>query len=94
VATDLDPAHPVGALVCAAGPEVVGFATYVVHPHTFSSRTVGYLEDLRVEPAVRGRELGWRRPYWHCDADNMAARGLYDLVTRRTKHVRYDIALT
>lgn len=105
----LDPAQPVAVLVCAVGPELVGFATYVVHPHTFSSRMVGYLEDLWVEPAARGggigrrliealaargRALGWRRLYWHCDADNVAVRALYDRIARRTKHVRYDIALT
>lgn len=106
----LDPAHPVAALVCG-GPrgDLVGFATYVVHPHTFSSRMVGYLEDLWVEPSARGggagrrmiealagrgRERGWRRLYWHCDADNVAARALYDRIARLTKHVRYDIALT
>jgi hypothetical protein len=37
----IDPQHPVGALVCAAsdpGGTLVGFAHYVLHPHTFSSK--------------------------------------------------------
>src|SRR5258708_29185141 len=92
----VDSDHPVGALVCCA-PEtenlLVGFAHYVLHPHTFSDRMVCYLEDLWVEPSARGmgvgrrlidalvargRDRGWRRLYWHTEADNTTARGLYD----------------
>jgi GNAT superfamily N-acetyltransferase len=88
---------------------LVGLAHYVVHPHTFSDRMVCYLEDLWVEPAARragvgrrlidalvarGREQGWRRLYWHTEADNVAGRALYDRVARLTNYVRYDIALT
>jgi hypothetical protein len=47
----MDPDYPIGALVCGApvgeGP-LVGFANYVLRPHTFSSRMVCYLEDLWV----------------------------------------------
>ena len=108
----MDPDNPVGALV-GAGPgaesTLVGFAHYVLHPHTFSNRMVCYLEDLWVEPSARGagvgrklidalvargRDRGWRRIYWHAEADNAAARVLYDRVARLTAYVRYDIALT
>ena len=89
------------------GP-LAGFANYVLRPHTFSSRMVCYLEDLWVEPSargagwgrkfidgliVRGRARGWRRIYWHAEADNAAARRLYDRVSRLTNYVRYDISL-
>lgn len=107
----LDREHPVGALVSGAsagGSPLLGFANYVLHPHTFSSRMVCYLEDLWIEPSARraglgrkfvetlvarGRERGWRRVYWHTEADNMAARKLYDLVAPATNYVRYDISL-
>jgi GNAT superfamily N-acetyltransferase len=107
----LDPAHPTGALVAAASADegsLVGFAHYVLHPHTFSSRPVCYLEDLWVELAARGggagrkliealvdrgRERGWRRVYWHTEADNAAGRALYDKVARLTRYVRYDVTL-
>ncbi|MDP1965215.1 MAG: GNAT family N-acetyltransferase [Reyranella sp.] len=108
----IDPDNPVSALV-GAGPgaesTLVGFAHYVLHPHTFSSRMVCYLEDLWVEPSTRGtsvgrklidalvtrgRDRGWRRIYWHTEADNAAARLLYDRVAQLTDYVRYDIALT
>ncbi len=105
----LDPDHPVCALVSAAAndEDLLGFAHYVLHPHTFSSRTVCYLEDLWVDPAARGagvgrkligslvdrgRDRGWRRIYWHTEADNEARR-LYDRVATLTEYVRYDIAL-
>ena len=86
----------------------VGLAHYVLHPHTFSARMVCYLEDLWVEPlarragigqrlidalVARGRDRGWRRVYWHTEADNVAGRALYDRIARSTNYVRYDIAL-
>lgn len=105
----LDPGHAVCALV-SAGPnhaDLLGFAHYVLHPHTFSSRMVCYLEDLWVDPAARGagvgrrliaslvdrgRERGWRRIYWHTGADNEARR-LYGRVATLTDYVRYDVVL-
>jgi GNAT superfamily N-acetyltransferase len=105
----MDPEHPVGALLSSASDlesMLTGFAHYVLHPHTFSSRMVCYLEDLWVEPSARGagigrglidalvargRDRGWRRIYWHTEADNVAARALYERVARATNYVRYDI---
>ncbi|MBI2735876.1 MAG: GNAT family N-acetyltransferase [Rhodospirillales bacterium] len=105
------PDCPLGTLVSGAsageGP-LVGFANYVLRPHTFSTRPVCYLEDLWVEPSsrgagwgrrfvealiARGRDRGWRRIYWHTEADNAAARRLYDRVAHLTDYVRYDIQL-
>lgn len=105
----LDFEHPVSALVATTrdGQDLLGFAHYVLHPHTFSSRMVCYLEDLWVDPAgrragtgrqlvesliERGRERGWRRIYWHTEEDNQARR-LYDRVAALTKYVRYDVTL-
>lgn len=108
----MDPEHPLSALVSSAPDTegtLVGFAHYVLHPHTFSNRMVCYLEDLWVEPSargaglgrrfidaliVRGQARGWRRIYWHTEADNAAARALYDRVASLTNYVRYDIALS
>jgi GNAT superfamily N-acetyltransferase len=86
----------------------VGLANYVLHPHTWSLRTVCYLEDLVVAPEARGggagralidglaalgRRHGWRRVYWHTHEDNYRARALYERVVPRTDYVRYDIDL-
>lgn len=69
---------------------------------------VCYLEDLWVEPQARGagvgrrvmdaliargRDRGWRRLYWHTDADNTAARARYDRIVQVADYVRYDVAL-
>ena len=106
----MDPGHPVKALMARrrGAAEGMGFANYVLHPHTFSERLVCYLEDLWVEPSARGagvgralidalvergRTGGWRRIYWHVDAGNVAARALYDRIAPATGYVRYDIAL-
>ena len=87
---------------------LLGLAHYVLHPHTFSLKMVCYLEDLWIEPSVRrggigrslidalvarGKEQDWRRLYWHTEADNLAARSLYDRFAPATSYVRYDIAL-
>ena len=65
-----------------------------------------YLEDLWVDPAARGTGIGrklietliarsldqgWRRVYWHTEADNAAARALYDRIAVLTPYVRYDV---
>lgn len=107
----LDPEHPVCALVCGTSDHdgtLLGLAHYVLHPHTFSSGLVCYLEDLWVDPSARragiaqtliealvarGKEQDWRRLYWHTETDNVAARALYDRIAHTTNYVRYDIAL-
>ena len=103
------PSEPIWCLfVSAAGDEPQGFANYVLHPHTWSLRTVCYLEDIFVAPETRGkgagralieklvalgRERGWRRIYWHTHEDNTRARRLYDQIVERTDYIRYDIEL-
>ena len=101
-----DPA--IGCLLACDGAEVVGFANFVLHPHTWSLRPVCYLEDLFVAPVARGagagqrliqaladlgKREGWRRVYWHTHETNYRARTLYDRLAPRTDYVRYDIDL-
>ncbi len=95
-------------LACRAGIEPVGFANYVLHPHTWSLQPVCYLEDLFVVPEARstgagraliegltalGKQHGWRRVYWHTHEDNYRARTLYDRLTPPTDYIRYDVDL-
>ena len=99
--------EPIGSLL-AFNPEYepVGFANYVLHPHTWSLLPVCYLEDLFVASGGRGegagraliealvtlgRDHGWRRVYWHTHESNEQARTLYDRLARRTDFVRYYI---
>jgi GNAT superfamily N-acetyltransferase len=105
----LAPDQPIWCLVVAgADGRLAGFANYLLHPHTWSTQLVCYLEDLFVAPdtrgsgaaraliddlVARGRSQGWRRVYWHTHENNYRARTLYDGVTPRTDYVRYDIPL-
>ncbi len=100
----LDPASPVRALVAEVAGVAAGFATYVIHPYTWSVRPACYLEDLFVREDLRGKGLGraliqtlidragdegWGRVYWMTQEDNAAARRLYDTFTPRDAFVRY-----
>ncbi len=105
----LAPDQPIWCLLaCTADGVPVGIANYVLHPHTWSMKTVCYLEDLFVAPEARGsragqalieglaalgRKQGWRRVYWHTHEDNYRARTLYDRVVPRTDYIRYDVDL-
>jgi GNAT superfamily N-acetyltransferase len=105
----LDVTSPVSALVAAdAMGSLICFANYVLHPHTWSARTLCYLEDLFVAPEARGRNIGhalierllamghangWGRVYWHTHADNERARLLYNRFTLADDLVHYAIQL-
>lgn len=74
----LAPDEPIWCLLACRDGDPVGFANYVLHPHTWSLRPVCYLEDLFVVPEARGsgagrapieglvalgKQKGWRRIY-------------------------------
>jgi len=104
-----DPAQPMkGFGAFDAEGRLVGFAHIVLHPHTWSPRTLCYLEDLYVAPSVRGRDVGhrlithlwrlaedegWGRLYWHTETTNTAARRLYDRFRPADNYVRYTLKL-
>ncbi len=97
-----------GVLATDAAGAALGFAHYVLHPHTWSEKTLCYLEDLYVSPQARGRgvghaliehlvaagrQSGWGRVYWHTNADNATARRLYDRFIPADEFVRYTVRL-
>lgn len=97
-----------GVIAADAAGTALGFAHYVLHPHTWSENTLCYLEDLFVSPAARGRgvghaliqhliatgrESGWGRVYWHTQTDNATARRLYDRFIPADEFVRYTVRL-
>jgi ribosomal protein S18 acetylase RimI-like enzyme len=103
-----DPASGLFCRVACDGTTVLGFAICVLHPGTWVTQPICYLEDLYVDPAGRGRGLGrlllddlvrlgrekdWARIYWHTEASNAAARLLYDRYARADNFVRYRITL-
>ncbi|VUS53275.1 GNAT family N-acetyltransferase [Klebsiella spallanzanii] len=103
----LDSASPVLGRVAVADGEVVGFAICVLHEGTWVKTPICYLEDLFVDPQMRGRgiartlmqtlqregkEKEWSRLYWHTRTDNPARR-LYDEFTPADDYVRYRVTL-
>jgi len=105
----LDPAVPLHGLVAeGAGGTPAGIAHYVLHPYTWGTEPVCYLEDLFVGPSARRRGLGgalvaalldrcrehgWARLYWMAQKDN-PARALYDGFAPADDHVRYLLRVT
>jgi GNAT superfamily N-acetyltransferase len=86
---------------------LVGFAHYIVHPHSWFGE-VCYLQDLFTAPEARGRGVatalieaiaeaarrrGAARFYWLTTEDNRPARALYHRVARHKGFIRYDYPL-
>lgn len=103
----LDPKVPLlGRIACVDG-QPVGFSLSVLHEGTWVRDPVCYLEDLFVDPQVRGQGVGraliqdlvdlghargWARLYWHTRTDNPARR-LYDSFLPADDFVRYRLDL-
>jgi GNAT superfamily N-acetyltransferase len=87
---------------------MVGLVHYLFHAHAWSTQPACYLQDLFVDPAVRGtgggrqlieavagaaRAHGATRLYWMTQNDNATARLLYDRLAKHTGYVKYDYTL-
>lgn len=101
----LDPARPQWALVAEQDGRLIGLVHYIFHPHNWRIEDVCYLQDLYVDPAVRGggtgRALieavyaaadanGTPSVYWLTQDFNTGARQLYDRIGRVTPFIRYQ----
>jgi GNAT superfamily N-acetyltransferase len=101
----LDARHPLQGHVAQVQGDVVGIAHSCIQTSTFSEGGYGYLEDLFVDPLMRGRGLaraliegisdwaqsqGASKLYWLTQEDNYAGRMLYDKVAQRTGTIRYQ----
>jgi GNAT superfamily N-acetyltransferase len=86
----------------------IGFAHLLLHPTTWAVEPSCYLEDLVVDPTHRGRGVGRalldavveraraegaEGVQWLTQADNEAARRLYDEVATVSDYVRYELHL-
>ena len=86
---------------------LVGITHYLFHSSTWNQE-VCYLQDLFVDPALRGRGIaralieavakaalarGADRLYWLTQEHNAAARALYDNVAKYNQFIRYDYPL-
>jgi GNAT superfamily N-acetyltransferase len=85
---------------------VVGIANSILHPTTWTEKKFCYLNDLFVDPEVRGKGIGkaliddlierarangWARLYWSTRENNSVARRLYDQYGDTDGFVRYAI---
>ncbi|MBP6116527.1 MAG: GNAT family N-acetyltransferase [Neisseriaceae bacterium] len=104
----LDAHEPVHAAVAVIDGRLAGLVHYVVHRSTWAIEDFCYLEDLYVDPAVRGSGAGKRliewvqafaqqhscgRLYWHTHHSNARAQKLYDWVAAKSGCIEYRLPL-
>ena len=104
-----DPAHETNGLIAEdAEGRAVGLAHFRAFARPLSASTGGYLDDLFVDPQMRGKRVadaliealaengrrrGWSVIRWITAEDNSRARAVYDRVAKRTPWRTYDISL-
>lgn len=88
---------------------VIGFTHCLFRPSTWTETDYCYLEDLFVDPNIRGKGVGRalmnrvielakeknsKRVYWTTQEFNKTARVLYDSITSVSEFVQYRLPLT
>jgi GNAT superfamily N-acetyltransferase len=87
---------------------VIGFTHCLFRPSTWTENDYCYLEDLFVDPLIRGKGVGRalidkvvelarekksKRVYWTTQEFNKTARVLYDSITPVSEYVQYRLPL-
>jgi GNAT superfamily N-acetyltransferase len=98
----------VNGLVAEINGKVVGFTHFLFRPSTWAINDYCYLEDLFVDPDIRGKGIGRalinavveraqaksaNRVYWTTQNTNSQARILYDSFGYPSEFVQYRIPL-
>ena len=88
---------------------VIGFTHCLFRPSTWTETDYCYLEDLFVDPNIRGKGVGRalmnrvfdfakekdsKRVYWTTQEFNKTARILYDSITAVSEFVQYRLPIT
>ncbi len=105
-----DPDCALGCLVAVdVKDRPQGFLLHLAFPFSWSKGDICYLQDLYVKEEARGRgyaqalihclaatgrKAGWFKIFWMTQADNHAAKRLYDKLAIRSDFLRYDLTLT
>jgi GNAT superfamily N-acetyltransferase len=99
-----DPAEPIWAALAWRDGQAVGLVHWILHRSTWTVGDYCYLQDLFVEPGMRGGGIGRRlithvteeaeragcsRVYWLTHETNREAMVLYDQVADRSGFVQY-----
>jgi GNAT superfamily N-acetyltransferase len=106
----MDAQHPLEARVArTTAGRVVGLAHFRAMPRPLSGSMAGFLDDLFVDPAWRGRRIAdrliaaiaalgrerqWTRLRWITADNNYRGRGVYDRLAKRTMWITYEMDLT
>jgi len=87
---------------------ILGFVHYVFHDSTWAINNYCYLEDLFVDPASRGKQVGKHlieyvkrqaqdrrcaRLYWHTQETNLTAQRLYNWVAEKPGVIEYRMSV-
>jgi GNAT superfamily N-acetyltransferase len=87
---------------------VIGFTHCLFRPSTWTETDYCYLEDLFVDPLIRGKGVGRalmdkvfelarekksKRVYWTTQEFNKTARVLYDSITPVSEYVQYRLPI-
>lgn len=101
-----DPDHVVEGLVAELEGKLVGLAHFRAMPSPLRGTTIGFLDDLFVDPSARGARVGekllarlnaisagrgWNKVRWITGDDNYRARTLYDRVSVKTQWNTYEM---
>lgn len=104
-----DDAHEFHGRLAIIDGTPVGLVHYLFHRHMWRLENVVYLQDLYVDPEMRGKSIGRAlieavyaeadragcpRVYWLTQHFNEAGRRLYDRVGALTPFIRYDRGTT
>ena len=99
-----DDARDFNGLVAEVDGELRGLTHYLFHRHGWKIADVCYLQDLYVDPELRGTGLGRKlieavyaaadahgaaTVYWLTQEFNYAGRRLYDRIAQKTPFVHY-----
>jgi GNAT superfamily N-acetyltransferase len=100
----LDPGEPMDGVFALDGERPVGIVHYIRHRSCWTVGDYCYLQDLFVEPSMRGRgvgrlliehvyaaarAMGCSRVHWLTQETNREAMKLYDRIADRSGFVQY-----
>jgi len=100
----LAPTEPMHLMLAELDDKIVGFVHVIEHPSSWTLNNYGYLQDLYVAEAYRGRGIGriliekvyamaelegWSRVHWLTQESNTQARELYDKLAEPSGFIQY-----